>query len=455
MRLPRVDRVAARPELDEARARLGPRGVVSIVRQIVQEERDRLLAGGVGAPTEDAIVDRVRAAAARVLGGRARRVINATGVVVHTNLGRAPLGPRAVRAVSEAAAGYASLEVDLATGRRGGRGAFLEHALQVLTGAEDALAVNNCAGAILLALAATARGRPVVVSRGELVEIGGGFRVPEIMAESGAVLVEIGTTNKTRLADYERALDAHPGAAVLRVHPSNFVQLGFVERPELEALGRLARERGVALIEDLGGGALVDFRGAGIVGEPTVADSIAAGVSVVTFSGDKALGGAQAGIAAGTADIVKRMRKHPLARALRLGRLPQAALEATLASYLEGQASEEVPALVLTHTSAEGVRARAERWAVSLAERGVAATAVWTEAEMGGGALPGQRLRSAAVRLEPAVRAEELAARLRGAVPAVLGRIVDGAVLLDARTVLEGEDDLMLDAVASILAPRR
>jgi L-seryl-tRNA(Ser) seleniumtransferase len=454
LQLPRVDRVAARPELDDVRQKLGPRALVDIVRGVLDETRRAALAEPTRpVPAEDHVAREVRARAEGILHARARPVINATGVLLHTNLGRAPLGRSAAAAVAELATGYGSIEIDLASGKRGGRGRFLEAALTTLTGAEAAIAVNNCAAAVLLLLAALARGRDVVVSRGELVEIGGGFRVPEIMAESGARLVEVGTTNKTRVSDYARALDASPeAAAILRVHQSNFVQLGFVERPELRELAELARSRGVLLLEDLGGGALVDLRGAGLAGEPTVASSIEAGASAVAFSGDKALGGPQAGIVVGSKEIVERIRRHPLARALRLGRLPMAALEATLAAYLEGRALRDVPVLALVHESADGVRARAERWAATLREHGIETSVVATQAEMGGGALPGRTVASSAVRIE--ARGEPIdgfAARLRGGTPAVLGRVQEGALLLDARSVLEGEDDALLAAVAAAL----
>jgi L-seryl-tRNA(Ser) seleniumtransferase len=451
-RLPRVDRVTGRPELDEARKRLGPRLVVGLVRAAIEERRQALLADpSVDAPGEAWVAEEVRARVEELLSSRARRVINATGVILHTNLGRAPLGPEAARAVQESALGYSSIELDLRTGKRGGRGRFLEAALVSLTGAEAAIVVNNCAAAVLLLLAALARGRDVIVSRGELVEIGGGFRVPEIMAESGARLVEVGTTNKTRAADYARALDASAeAAAILRVHQSNFVQVGFVERPPIQDLVQVARDRSVLLLEDIGGGALVDLSPAGLAGEPTVASSIAAGADAVAFSGDKALGGPQAGIVVGKSGVIERLRRHPLARALRLGRLPMAALEATLATYLEGRAVEAVPILGLIHEPIERVRARAEGWAKELEKRGLAARVVATEAEMGGGAVPGRTLGSAAVRVEPlGERADELAARLRKGAVAVLGRVQDDALLLDARSVLAGEDDALLDAVVA------
>ena len=284
------------------------------------------------------------------------------------------------------------------------------------------------------------------------MEIGGGFRVPEIMAESGATLVEVGTTNKTRARDYESALDAHPGAAaLLRVHQSNFVQVGFVERPSLAELGEVAKKRGLPLLEDLGGGALVDLSAAGLAGEPTVGASIAAGVSAVTFSGDKALGGPQAGAIVGRASLVEAARRHPLARAVRLGRLPMVALEATLAAYLDGTAHASVPVLAMAHATPDDVRRRAERWAEALRDRGIEARVVETEAELGGGALPGRTVRSAAVRITPPHGVEGFTARLRAGAPAVVGRVQEGAVLFDARSVQRGEDELLLRAITLCL----
>ncbi len=454
LRLPRVDRVAARPELDRARAALGERVVVDLVRAALAEVRRAVLAGARAEPPDEAEVARdAHERAEAILTSRMRRVINATGVLLHTNLGRAPLGAKARDAVAELASGYCSLELDLSTGKRGGRARFVEAALCALTGAEAALVVNNCAAAVLLLLAAVARGREVIVSRGELVEIGGGFRVPEIMAESGATLVEVGTTNKTRARDYERALDAHPAAAaILRVHQSNFVQMGFVERPALAELAELSRSRGLPLLEDLGGGALVDLSAAGLSGEPTVGASIAAGVSAVTFSGDKALGGPQAGAIVGGATLVEAARRHPLARAVRLGRLPMAALEATLAAYLDGSAGRGVPVLALAHATYDEVRRRAERWAEVLRAAGATATVVDTEAELGGGALPGRTVRSAALRVMPAEGGvEAFAARLRDGRPAVIGRVQEGGVLFDARTVLDDEDELLLGRITGSL----
>jgi len=335
--LPRVDHVVALPALDDARRAIGVGAVTELVRSALAEAR-RMTREGARCATADEIADRVTTLARDRVVQRTRRVINATGVVLHTNLGRAPLAKAAVEGLSETAGGYVSLEVEMATGRRGGRGVFAERALAELSGAEAALVVNNNAAAVLLALTSLASGRAVIVSRGELVEIGGGFRVPDVLRRSGARLVEVGTTNKTRESDYARALDAERDAAVvLRVHPGNFRQVGFVERPSLGALAGLAQERGVALVEDIGGGLLVELGVPGLEREPTVRSSVEAGADLVCFSTDKALGGPQGGVIVGRADLVDRLRSDPLARALRLGRLPLVALEATLPHILRGE----------------------------------------------------------------------------------------------------------------------
>jgi L-seryl-tRNA(Ser) seleniumtransferase len=330
-RLPRVDRVAQHPRLAEARARLGVRLTTRLAREAIDAARERVIGRGGAVPDEDEVARAAARAAGTLLASRARRVVNATGLLLHTNLGRARLAPAAVGALAESAGGYVALEIDLATGRRGRRGAFAEEALRELTGAPAALVVNNGAAACLLLLGAHLAGRDVLVSRGELVEIGGGFRVPEILARSGARLVEVGATNRTRIADYARALDERDGgAAILRVHQANFRQTGFVERPSIEALGALARERRVLLLEDQGSGALDDLADLGLGDEPSPAASLAAGAHAVAFSTDKLLGGPQGGVIAGQADLVDACRRDPLARALRLGRLPLVALEATL-----------------------------------------------------------------------------------------------------------------------------
>jgi L-seryl-tRNA(Ser) seleniumtransferase len=445
--LPRVDHVAAHPALDDARRSLGSAAVTEIARLAIAEARTAARDGGTAA-SADAVAARAADLARARLGQRTRRVINATGVVLHTNLGRAPLAADAVEALAATALGYVSLEIDLATGRRGGRAAFAEHTLAQLTGAESAFVVNNNAAAVLLALTVLGNGgRGVLVSRGELVEIGGGFRIPEVLARSGARMVEVGTTNKTRVADYARALDENRDAtALLRVHPGNFRQEGFVERPALGELVDLARARGVAVVEDLGGGLLVPAGAPGLDGEPLVRGSVEAGADLVCFSTDKALGGPQGGAVVGRAALVDQLRRDPLARALRLGRLPLVALEATLAHIARGEI-DAVPALAALRVDIAEVRARARRWHHDLAARGVTCEVVDLEAMAGGGAFAEERVGSAGVALDG--DAETLLSRLRGGATPVVARIERDRVVLDARSVLPSEDAALLDAVAA------
>jgi L-seryl-tRNA(Ser) seleniumtransferase len=360
-------------------------------------------------------------------------VINATGVIVHTNLGRAPLAAAARAAVTDAAAGYCTLEWDPAAGARSSRHAHVDELLRELTGAEAALAVNNGAAAVLLAAAALAGpGRAIVVSRGQLVEIGGGFRVPEVIAQAGARLVEVGTTNRTRLADYERAIEADTGA-ILRAHPSNFRQLGFVEEVAIEELCTL----GPPVIDDVGSGLLADEL-ALLRDEPPVRRSVGAGAALVCFSGDKLLGGPQAGLMVGRADAVERAKRHPLARALRLDKLGLAALEATLRLYRDPEAAlAEIPVLAMLRAPADVLGARAERLA---AEIGAAAEVVSSTAKVGGGALPLLELPGPAVAVSiSGLGPDELAARLRAGDPPVVGRIEADRLLLDPRTMSDAE----------------
>jgi L-seryl-tRNA(Ser) seleniumtransferase len=434
--MPRTDRVLAHPLLAEVHARLGGEVTKALVRAALEEAREAARGTGPVASEED-VARRVCAQAKAWGGRRTRRVINATGVVLHTNLGRAPLGEAALAALARVGGGYVSLEVDLATGRRGGRAAFVEASLAALTGAAAALVVNNNAAAVLLALGSIAAGRAVVVSRGELVEIGGGFRVPEVLGRSGARLVEVGTTNRTRIEDYAQALDAQrDAAAILRVHPGNFKQVGFVERPSLAALVDLGRARGVRVVEDLGGGALVALPG--LSGDPLVAESVAAGADLVTFSTDKILGGPQGGALVGSAEIVNAARRDPLARALRLGRLPLVALEATLAAYLAGDL-DSIPAVAMVRAPLVALRERARTWAAALGDTGVPVAVIDLASVTGGGTYAEEQLPSAGVSLCVA-DPDALVGALRSAPDPVLARIEDGLVVLDARTVLAGED---------------
>ncbi len=379
------------------------------------------------------IVDAVLVEIGRARQPSLRRVLNATGVLIHTNLGRAPLAEAALARVAEVGAGYSNLEYDLERGERGSRQDHLGALLQRLTGAEAALVVNNNAAAVLLALAALAEGREVIVSRGELIEIGDGFRIPDVLARSGARLVEVGTTNRTRAADYERAIGPE-SAVLLRVHQSNFRVVGFTERPELGELAAIAKRSGLPLVDDLGSGAL-----ARIGDEPTPADSLRAGTDLVCFSGDKLLGGPQAGIVVGRADLVEQLRRHPLQRALRADKLTLAALEGTLALALDPSTRDEVPVLRMFHEPVEAVRARAER----LAEL-VGGEVEETVARVGGGALPLAELPSCACAVE-----EALAEPLRLGEPPVIAVVRDGRTLLDCRTLTDPEVDEVARAVVA------
>jgi L-seryl-tRNA(Ser) seleniumtransferase len=452
--LPAVEAVLQQPALAPALAAHPRSFVVEAVRAELAEARARLAGGRDGAaPAPDALAAQ---AAARVAAGARpalRRVLNATGVVLHTNLGRAPLAAPARDALLEAARGYCSLELDLETGRRGDRGLGVERWITRLTGAEAAIAVNNGAAAILLALSALAAGRKVIVSRGELVEIGGSFRVPDIMAKSGAELVEVGTTNRTHLRDYERALDRHRDAgAVLRVHPSNFRIGGFTTRPEAAELARVAHRHKVPLIEDLGSGALVALGPLGLEHEPTAAESLRAGCDVVTFSGDKLLGGAQAGLAVGRRRWIDKLRRDPLARVTRLDKLALAVLEATLPLYADPQRAQvAIPALAMLRLGPQELGPRADRIASALLASvpGLSARVVDGDGEVGGGALPLERLRGRVVELRHAdLTTPELERHARTADPAVIGTVRGGAFRVDPRTLLEGEDDVLVATLA-------
>ena len=377
-------------------------------------------------------------------------VLNATGIVLHTNLARAPLADAAIAAIADTARGYANLEYDLERGERGSRYVHCVGLLTELTGAEAALVVNNCAGALVLALAATARGRETVISRGELIEIGGGFRVPEIMEAAGTALVEVGTTNRTRLDDYRRALSPNTGALV-KVHRSNFTVEGFVSEATTSELAPLAREHGLPLIEDFGSGLMVSLAALGLTGEPTASEVVAHGASLVLMSGDKLLGGPQAGIILGTNALVAQLRAHPLARSYRVDKLTIAALGATLALYRHPErVMREVPVLRLLAEPADQLRARAERIAQALVAAGASATVVATEGSVGGGAFPTARLASHAVALEG--RASALEARLRAAPRPVVARIADGRVLLELRAIAAQDDDRLVASVRDALA---
>jgi L-seryl-tRNA(Ser) seleniumtransferase len=427
--------------------------IVASARELIAEERRRL--------TGDAMPRELSALAAELAGRLSAmtrpgppRALNATGVIVHTNLGRAPWADAAVEAAARAARGYVLLELDPATGRRGGRFREAEVHLVALTGADDAVVVNNNAAAVALAVGLAGRGGGVAVSRGELVEIGGGVRIPDILRRAGARLVEVGTTNRTRAGDFAEPLAAGRVRAVLRVHPSNFRQVGFTERPDDRQLADLAHAHGAFVIEDLGSGALLDTAAFGVAHERTPAEALAAGADIVTFSGDKLLGGPQAGLVVGRGDLVARMRRDPLARGMRPDKVTAAALTATLGLYRSGRAIAEIPVWRMIASPAIELQRRAERLRSSIA--GGVAEVVRTESTVGGGSLPGEVLASYGLALRSrSVPAERLMARLRSGEPPVIGRVVDEAVVLDLRTIVPADDPLLRDAVLAAMGVDR
>jgi L-seryl-tRNA(Ser) seleniumtransferase len=449
--LPQVQRLLEHPRA-HALAELHSRDeTVAALRQALDQARQALLSGVLHvAPDEDALLDRAETALAQAAQPVLRRVINATGIVLHTNLGRAPMPAAALEAVMQIGQGYSNLEFDLAKGQRGSRTQGVEPLLRELTGAEAGLAVNNAAAAVLLALSALAGGGEVIVSRGELVEIGGGFRIPDVIRQGGAKLVEVGTTNRTRLADYAAAITSET-CVLLKVHQSNYRVVGFTAETSLQELSGLARERGLILMHDLGGGALADLRRLGRPYEPTVRESLEAGADLVAFSGDKLMGGPQAGLLAGRRAAIDPLRKHPLLRAVRLDKMTLAALEATLRLYRDpARAVVGVPALAMLAQGLDQLRARAERLAAVLPVKAGARIEAST-AFTGGGALPGEAMQSWSVRLE-GPEPEALSVRLRAARPAVVGRIVDGALILDMLTVRDDELDALAEGLNAALA---
>ena len=456
--LPKTDEILAMPGIADALDAFPRALVLDAIRGAIEDARARLLAGEVFEP---AAADIARDAVARAtLAARPslRRVINATGIIVHTNLGRSVLSEAAARAVQEVAAGYSTLEYDVESGERGSRHSHVESLLCRLTGAEAAMAVNNNAAAVMLGIAALARGKEAIVSRGQLVEIGGSFRIPDIMRESGATMVEVGATNKTHLSDYERALTPNTGL-LLKVHSSNYRVVGFTEELSLAELVQLGAAHGVPVFEDQGSGVLIDLARYGLPDEPTVGASIAAGAHLVSASGDKLLGGPQAGLLVGRWEIIQRLKKHPMARAVRLDKMTLAALETTLRAYLdEDRALREIPTLrMLTEPQSE-VRVRADELAMRIRTAvGDAAQVACADeiARAGGGSLPLAEIPTVVVTVQPrSIRVDELEMRLRtGAEPAIIARVKDGRLLLDPRTLLCAEEaDTVVARLAEILA---
>jgi L-seryl-tRNA(Ser) seleniumtransferase len=422
------------------------RVVVDAIRGAVDSARSE----GAIRKTEQQWVATIESAVVSLLRPSLRRVINATGVILHTNLGRAPLADSAIEAMTRVASGFSNLEYDLDTGERGSRYSHCVGLLQQLTGTEDALVVNNCAAAIVLTLNALAQKKEVLVSRGELVEIGGSFRIPDIMTKSGAKLVEVGTTNRTHDDDYRRAITPST-AAIVKVHRSNFAIEGFTSEVSVERLAFIAAEHGIPVVHDLGSGLMLALDSYGLSGEPTAATALASGASLVLMSGDKLLGGPQAGIILGAAKLMAKLRKNPLARAMRVDKLTLSALEATLRLYLEpDRALREIPVLAMLTAPLATVQSRAEALAETLLAGEVTVKVVASMASVGGGAFPTAEIPSAALSLPGNTR--DLEARLRGGEPAVVGRISEGNLLIDLRSVLPGEDDLLATAIQNALS---
>ena len=445
-KLPGVDRLLQEGAVQALAEEYGHDLTVETIRQALDLARQTIMAGQ-DCPSTDELVEMMRLNLEARSRPTLRPVINATGVIIHTNLGRAPLSTEARAAMELAARGYTNLEYDLEAGRRGSRYVHAEELLCQLTGAEAALVVNNNAGAVLLILTALARGKEVIVSRGHLVEIGGGFRMPAVMRQSGARLVEVGTTNRTYIQDYEEAITEET-ALLMSVHRSNFRLTGFVHEPELGELVELGEKRGLPVVDDLGSGALLDTSAYGLAHEPTLQESVAQGTALVSVSGDKLLGGPQAGIIVGREDLIARLKRHPLTRALRVDKTTIAGLQTTLLHYLKGEAEDKVPIWRMIAASIEAIEERAMDWAEKLAEEGIAARVVDGRSTVGGGSLPGGTLltKLVAIRVDSP---DELARRLRAGDPPVIGRIEDDLFLLDPRTVLAEEDEVLIEAIKS------
>ncbi len=426
--------------------------VTTITRETVDAARRRVASGEFG-PSFDELVVAIASNALLILTPSLRRVINATGVVIHTNLGRAPLSEAATAAMHKIAGGFSNLEFQLEDGERGSRHAHVEDLLARVTGAEAGFAVNNNAAAVLLALMALAKGKEVILSRGQSVEIGGGFRVPDVMRQSGAKLVEVGTTNKTYISDYAAAIGPKT-ALMLRVHSSNFRVTGFTHFVDVPELAELGRERGVAVLDDVGSGALLDTADFGMTHEPMVQESVTAGVDLVCFSGDKLLGGPQAGLIVGKKVLIDRLKKYPLARALRIDKFSLAALQTTLLHYLSGEAVEKIPVWRMIAAKPEDLGQRVERWLEALQDMNIRANVTDGQSTIGGGSLPGETVptKLLAIQLGDTRSAGALAERLRRGASPVVGRVERGRLLLDPRTVLPDEDALLISALRKAMA---
>ena len=450
--LPSIDELLSSPAGQQLVALYTRQLALPALRSVLDEARTTIRAGQ-SCPTTEMLLDRAGTLLEQQQRPALQPVINATGVIIHTNLGRAPLSSQALTAVRAVAESYSNLEYDLAGGERGSRHVHVSALLRELTGAEAALVTNNNAAAVLLALSTLAAGREVIISRGELIEIGGGFRIPDVMHQSGCRLVEVGTTNRTRLDDYEAALTAET-ALLLAVHPSNFQSSGFTESTPLSELTKLAHRHQLLVMEDQGSGCLLSSEHYGLAHEPLPQESLTAGADLVCFSGDKLLGGPQAGILVGKMEIIRRIAKHPLMRALRIDKMTLAALEATLRHYQRGEATTHIPTWRMIAMSDTRIAQRAGAWAEQLRTEGIRARVQRGASTIGGGSLPGETLPTTLLALDSADLAlplEELSRRLRGRRPAIVTRISHDSLLLDPRTVLEEQDEEVLKALTEEL----
>jgi L-seryl-tRNA(Ser) seleniumtransferase len=442
--LPSVDALLNRPEIMERLESRGRMLAVQAARTVLATARTQIQ-NGAPAPSPKILTEQILQFMERATRPSIRPVINATGVILHTNLGRAPISRACREAMVRVGSGYTTLEYDLERGERGGRAPQIAALLQMLAGSEDACVVGNNAGAVLLALAALAKGREVVISRSQLVEIGGGFRIPDVMRQSGAKLVEVGTTNRTHARDYEEAI-GEKTALILRAHHSNFRLVGFTAEPGIGELAAIGARHGIPVVDDIGSGALLDTSCYGLGREPMIQESLAAGAALVLFSGDKLLGGPQAGILAGKADLIAKIKKHPLARALRADKFCLAGLEATLIHYVRAEAEREIPVWRMIAARPEDLQRRAAAWAERLGAGEVADS----NSTVGGGSLPEEALPTRALALR-APKPQAFLARLRSSDTPVIARIEEGRVLLDPRTVAPEEDEELILAVEAAL----
>jgi L-seryl-tRNA(Ser) seleniumtransferase len=442
--LPSVDQLLQSPEVAELVALYGRPLTLQALRETLEGVRQRYADTG-AVPGQEALIDKARSRLETWVSPTLIPVINASGVVLHTNLGRAPLSSAALQAAREVSQGYSTLEYDLEEGQRGSRLVHAEKALCRLTGAEGALVVNNNAAAVLLILTALARDQGVVIARSQLVEIGGGFRIPEVMAQSGAHLVEVGATNRVHLSDYERAME-HMPALVMRAHRSNFRIVGFTSEPTLEEIAAVAERYDLLVVDDVGSGSLLDTTRFGLAGEPMVQESLQKGAALVCFSGDKLLGGPQAGIVIGRGDLIERLKRHPLARAVRADKLCLSALAITLGHYLKDEAEREIPIWRMISADLDGLHERAQRWAQVLGQGEV----IQGQSTVGGGSLPGETLPTWLLAVN-APHATSLLALLRANRPPIIARIQDEAVVLDPRTVLPEQEGHLLEGLKSAL----